>query len=769
MKHKAISFINIIGFAVGIAACLMIALYVHNELTYDSFNSKSDRIVRITTTMRSAEGDIRAATSPVLLADLLTKEFHEVERVVRLEAAPKAVKSGNEIFHEPNFYKTEQSLFDVFTLKFIEGSPERALTKPQSIVITESIAEKYFGSTPAVGKVLHCDNQNLTVTAVIEDRPRNSDIRADAFLHADFSNITRWSEDLLAFTFILFKAPANLESFSEKIAVIDEKYIQPEFRSFGLYYSTHFELEPLPDVHFSKNKMFDTPKGDRTMSYTFSLLALFILAIALMNYMTLSIARAIDRAKEVGIRKVNGAGRSQLVMQFLFESTFIVLLSWVIAVTIVYVAMPYINELLQTNLELKGMTALMTMVAIFVVTLILASIYPAMVLSGYRPISILKGNYKHSDKGVIFRKVVTVVQFAIVGGLVLCTSAVYFQMEFIQNKDLGFDKDQLVTIMPPDDSLSRSSVIAFQNALRRQPQVKDVTVSSRLSALGVGRAPATVIVNGLEKQLPSSFFQVDENYVNVYQIPLKEGRNFSSALSTDRTEAVLVNEAFVKMAGWNSAVGQDLEGFDRKAKVIGVVKNFYYESLHNVIQPLVLLYNNNPLVNTTTIKISGRELGTIQELYSEFFPDRIFDYQFFDNVIDEYYKQENLTFKLFNKFTLLTIIIACMGLYGLVSLIAVQRSKEVCVRKILGASPSELFILVGRDFMILVMVALIISLPAATVIINNWLSNYAYRISLSWWLYLIPVLIVICTTLAVIGKEIFKVSMIEPMKGLREE
>ena len=767
MKHKAISFINIIGFAVGIAACLTIALYVHNEFTYDSFNSKSDRIVRITTTMRSSEGDLRLATSPALLADVLTREFQEVESVVRLEVVPTAVRYGNDLFNEASFYKTEQSLFEVFTFNFIEGSPEVALVKPNSIVITESIARKYFGSTSAVGKVLHCDGEDLTVMAVVEDRPSNSDIRADAFLYADFSNITRWSEDMSAFTFILFDTQPDFQSFSEKLAAIDAKYIQPEFRSLDAYYTALFELEPLREVHFSKNKIGDTPKGDKVTNYTFSLLAIFILAIALMNYITLAIARAIERAKEVGIRKVNGAGRSQLVWQFLFESTFIVLLSWLIAVTIVYFSLPYINDLLQTNLVLNTAAALVTMVVTCFATLILASIYPAMVLSGYRPINVLKGSFKHSDKGVIFRKVITVVQFGIVGGLVLCTTVVYRQMEFIQNKDLGLNKEQLLTIFLPDDSLSRGRVTAFQNALRQQPQVSDVTVSSRLSELGVGRAPATIDVDGVEKQFPSSFFQVDEHYVNVFQIQLKEGRNFSSSLTTDKTEAVLVNEAFVKMAGWKSAVGQDLAGFDRKAKVIGVVKNFYYKSLHSMIEPLVLLYNNNPQVNTTTAKIIGSELGVIKELYSAYFPERVFDYQFLDNIIDEYYRQEHLTFNLFNKFTVLTMLIACMGLYGLVSLIAVQRSKEVCLRKILGASTSELFMLVSRDLIVLVFVALIISLPIASVVINNWLSSYAYHISLSWWLYLIPVLIVMVTTLAVISKEILKVAMIQPIEQLR--
>ena len=767
-KHKSVSIINISGLAIGIAACMIIYLYVHNELTYDQYNLKADRIARVTTTMHSPESDLTTATSPALLADVLEREYPEVEAVVRIEASPKVVTLGNDFVNEEAFYEADESIFDVFSFYFIEGSAKGALTKPNSIVITSNIADKYFGAAAtALGKTMRCNGEDFLVTGVVRDRPSNSDIRIDALLSAHFSKITTWAEDLQAFTFILFREKPDLKTFEKKIAVISKKYIQPEFEALRAYYEVQFELELLGDVHFSKNKIMDTPKGDKEVDYIFSLLAAFILLIAVLNYVSLSTAKATERAKEVGIRKVGGAMRSQLVWQFLFESFFLVFLSWLFAIALVLLGIPYINNSLQTLLTPDGLPNVFLLMILFLATLLLAGLYPAFVLSGFKTISVLKGSFSHSSRGVVLRKTVTIIQFAITGGLIMCTTVLYNQMKFIQNKDLGFSKDQLLTIYLPDDSVSRSSVIAFQNELRQRPEISDVTVSSRLTELGIAQAPAKIEVSGQEKEFPCNYFQVDEHYLPVFQIRLLEGRNFSAAFGTDKEEAVLVNEAFVRMAGWKSAIGQEVEGFGRKARVIGVVKNYYYKSLRNLVEPLVLVYNNNPLVNTTTAKVNSHELAAIKELYRTHFPSNVFEYVFFDDVINGYYKQDQITLGLFNKFTLLTIFISCLGLYGLVSLITAQRAKEISIRKIVGASISALFFLMSRDYFRLVLFALILVLPVVGLVMHHWLSNYAYHVPLSWWMFSIPILLTLVITLTVISKEVLKVAMIKPVQNLR--
>lgn len=767
LKHKSFSTINIFGLAVGIAACMIIFLYVHNELTYDQYNLKSDRIARVTTTMHAPQSDLRTATSFALMADLLVREYPEVEAAVRLEVSPKVVTLAGDFFNETAFYKADQSVFHIFSFDFVEGAAIGALEKPNSIVITETIAKKYFGSASALGKTISCSDEDFLVTAVVRDRPPNSDIRIDALLSADFSKITSWTENFSVFTFILFKTKPDFKSFEEKIAAIDEKYIQPEFITLDMYYKTQFELEPLREVHFSKNRIMDTAKGDKEINYIFSLLAVFILIIALLNYISLSTARATERAKEVGIRKVTGAVRSQLIWQFLFESFLLVFFSWLFAITLVFFALPYLNKVLRTELTFDAVPNIFLLITLFLITVILAGLYAALVLSGFRPINVLKGSFTHSLKGVFFRKAVTIIQFAISGGLIMCTTVIYNQMKFIQEEDLGFNKDELLTINLPDDSASRSSVIAFQNELRKLPEVSDVTVGSRLTELGIGQAPAKFEVDGQWKEFACNYYQVDEHYLPVFQIQLLEGRNFSTDFGTDKAEAVLVNETFVKMAGWESAIGQEVQGFDRKGKVIGVVKNFYYKSLRNLVEPLVLVYNNNPQVNTTTVKIRNHELPAIKELHRTYFPSKVFDYVFFDDVVNSYYVQEQMTLSLFNKFTLLTIVISSLGLYGLVSLIAVQRAKEVSIRKVLGASMSELFFLISRDFISLILFALIIALPVTGIVMNSWLSNYAYHIPLTWWMFLIPFLLVLIITLAVISKEVLKIAMIKPVENLR--
>lgn len=767
LKHKSFSTINIFGLAVGIAACMIIFLYVRNELMYDQYNLKSDRIARVTTTMHAPQSDLRTATSFALMADLLVREYPEVEAAVRLEVSPKVVTLAGDFFNETAFYKADQSVFHIFSFDFVEGAAIGALEKPNSIVITETIAKKYFGSASALGKTISCSDEDFLVTAVVRDRPPNSDIRIDALLSADFSKITSWTENFSVFTFILFKTKPDFKSFEEKIAAIDEKYIQPEFITLDMYYKTQFELEPLREVHFSKNRIMDTAKGDKEINYIFSLLAVFILIIALLNYISLSTARATERAKEVGIRKVTGAVRSQLIWQFLFESFLLVFFSWLFAITLVFFALPYLNKVLRTELTFDAVPNIFLLITLFLITVILAGLYAALVLSGFRPINVLKGSFTHSLKGVFFRKAVTIIQFAISGGLIMCTTVIYNQMKFIQEEDLGFNKDELLTINLPDDSASRSSVIAFQNELRKLPEVSDVTVGSRLTELGIGQAPAKFEVDGQWKEFACNYYQVDEHYLPVFQIQLLEGRNFSTDFGTDKAEAVLVNETFVKMAGWESAIGQEVQGFDRKGKVIGVVKNFYYKSLRNLVEPLVLVYNNNPQVNTTTVKIRNHELPAIKELHRTYFPSKVFDYVFFDDVVNSYYVQEQMTLSLFNKFTLLTIVISSLGLYGLVSLIAVQRAKEVSIRKVLGASMSELFFLISRDFISLILFALIIALPVTGIVMNSWLSNYAYHIPLTWWMFLIPFLLVLIITLAVISKEVLKIAMIKPVENLR--
>jgi|SRR5450432_289148 len=769
LKHKSFSFINILGLSIGMAACLIIFLYVHNELTFDQYNTKADRVVRVTSTMHAPESDVILAPSPIPLADALKREYPEVEAAVRLEPATTVVKFKDDYVKEEAFYKTDQDIFSIFSFDFLEGSEATALQNPHSIVLTATIAKKYFGAVPALGKTMVCDGQNILVTGIVKDRPANSDLPISALLSADYSKVTSWMDDFSLYTFILFYKKPELKNFERKLAILGKKYIQPELRKMGAdKYSVDFQLEPLSAVHFSSGKLGDTPKGNKQFSYIFSLLAVFILVIALLNYINLSTARSAERAKEVGIRKVSGAGQFQLMWQFLFESFLLIAIACISALGLMFLGLPFFNALSASKLVVHWMDVILFMGAIFLITLLLAGLYPAFVLSAFKPVKVLKGNWRHSGKGVFLRKIVTVTQFAIAAALIMGTTIIYHQMKFIQGKDLGFNKDQLINIFPPRDSAYISAVHAFQQALRERPEVQGLTVGNGMTDGGLSIGSTNIEAGGKKREVMCLFYSIDPHFLPVFQIHLLEGRNLSDRFVTDKNEAFLVNEAFVKTIGWKSGLGKPIEGFDHKGKIVGVVKNFYFKSLHNLIEPLVMIYNTTP-ANTTTIKMNARDLPMLKELFKENFPTVPIDYSFLDELVNKQYVKDRITMTLFNDFTVLAIFVSCLGLYGLVALIAVQRTKEIGVRKVLGASISQLLSLMAKDFVKLVFWALVIALPISGMAMNEWLASYAYHIRLSWWMFLIPILLLLFIALAVISREIIKAALVNPVNSLRSE
>ncbi len=771
LKHKSFSIINILGLAIGIGACLIIFLYVHDELTFDLYNIKVDRIARVTTRIHTPESDLVIATSPIMLAGTLKREYPEVESCARLVNTGAKVKFNNDILSEESFYNTDQNIFSVFSFDFLGGSPTSALKNPRSIVITETIAKKYFGLENALGKTMYCNGENLQVTGIIKDRPENSDIKIDALLFFDFTKTTAWMDDFDNFTFVLFYKKPDFRIFQHKLADLSRKYIQPELDAGGGpggagRYKVEFELESLRDVHFSSEKLADMPKGNKQFNYVFSLLAGFILIIALLNYINLSTTKSTERAREVGIRKVSGATQFQLMRQFLFESFFLLILACLFAIGLVEISLPFFNKLLQTKLFLHWSDGLLFMGIIFLVTLVLAGLYPAFVLSAFQPVRVLKGNWRHSTKGVILRKTVTIAQFTIAAALIMGATVIYNQMKYVEQKDLGFNKDGLLNIFLPVDSVYRNSVKAFQNDLRERPEVKGVTVGGGL----ITATMSSTITNseGKRREFMCVYYPIDPQFLSVFQIHLIDGRNISDNLITDKMESFLVNEAFVKSMGWKSGIGKSIEGWDHKGKIVGVVKNFYFKSLHDVIEPVVMVYNTFP-INTTTVKIKPKDLPIVKTLFKKYLPEVPINYSFVDEMVAKQYEKDRITMSLFNAFTMLAIFVSCLGLYGLVTLIAVQRTKEIGVRKVLGASLNQLFSLMTKDFMKLIFWALLISLPIAGIIMNNWLSSYAYHIRLSWWMFIIPALIVFFVTLVVISREIIKTALINPVNTLRTE
>jgi putative ABC transport system permease protein len=770
LKHKSFSLINILGLSIGIAACLIIFLYVHDEMNFDLYNVKKDRIVRVTTTLHTPESDVALSTSPAPLADALKRYYPEVEAAVRFQNPDQAVKWKQDIFKETNFFKTDQSVFSVFDFEFLEGVPAAALVHPASIVITETTAKKYFGNASALGKIMVCNDENYTVTAVIKDRPANSDLPIDAMLSADYSNMTHWMDDLPVHTYVLFYKNPDLTKFKAKLVELSRRFAQPELDAGGGAdkYKAIFEPEPLSAVHFSLGKLDDTPKGNKQFIFIFSLLAVFILLIALLNYINLSTAKATERAKEVGIRKVSGASQFQLVRQFLFEAFFLLLIACLLAVGLAQLGLPLFNKILQTKLSIQWATAFGFVGIIFLVTLLLAGLYPAFVLSAFQPAKVLKGSWRRSSGGVLLRKILTITQFAMAAALITGTTVIYHQMKFIRETNLGFNKDQLLNIWFPTDSAHMGSVKAFQHELRQRPEISGLTVGNGMTAGGGTLGSTKLETNGKKREMMCIYYSIDPDFLPVFQIPLLEGRNLSDSFTTDRKEAFLVNEAFVKSMGWKSGIGKIIDGMDHKGPVVGVVKNFYFNSLHNKIDPLIMVYNQTP-ANTTTVRIKPKDLPILKELFKKNLPTVPMDYSFFDEILNKQYEKDRMTMSLFNDFTVLAIFVSCLGLYGLVALIAVQRTKEIGIRKVLGATLRQLFSLLSKDFFKLVIWALVIALPVAGIAMSKWLSSYAYHVELSWWMFLIPVLLLLLIALLVISREIIRTSLANPVNSLRSE
>jgi putative ABC transport system permease protein len=770
LRHKGFSVINILGLSIGIATCTIIYLYVRHELTFDQYNKNADRIVRVSASLLSPENDLRLATAPALLAPNIKRNIPEIKEAVRIRQIQATVKLNDQLYQENTFCFTEQSIFSIFDFEFIEGSAGNALQAPGSIVINRSVARKYFGHSAALGKTLICNNERLLVTGVVRDRPANSDLTISALIGDDFRKNTRWLDDLNCFSFVLFRQQPNLQQFSKKLQSISTTYVQPELNSSGATsYKMEFAPELLKDVHFSKGKQGDAPKGNKQYSLIFSLLAGFILLIALLNYINLTTARSFERAREVGVRKVIGARHAQLIKQFLFESFLLITIAWIIGNLLVRLGLPYVNSLLETSLAIQWSQIIIFTTAVLLISFLLAGIYPAFIMSAYKPVTVLKGRWQRSLRGIWLRKAVTVTQFAIAAALIMGTTVIYYQMQSLRNRDLGYNNDQLMAVYLPFDSTLIGPLHAFQNELKKRPEIINLTSGAQLGFEGLSSSTTLAETNGKKREFMCNFFAVDASYIPVFQMKMMEGRNFSDNFATDKSEAFIVNEAFVRSMGWKSAIGKEVEGFGRKGRVIGVVHDYSYKSLHNIIEPLVLVYNTGPWLNTTTIRIRPKDMPIVETLYKKHFPSLYFDYAFFDEILDQYYRQDRITMNLFNQFTLLAIFISCLGLYGLVSLVTAFRTKEIGVRKVFGASIPQLYSLLSKDFLLLIVIALLISLPVMTIAMRSWLSSYPYRIGLDWKIFLLPVATTVLIALSVITKEIIRVALVNPVKSLRVE
>jgi putative ABC transport system permease protein len=770
LRQKTFSLINIFGLSMGLAACLLLYLYVHHELSYDTYHPHADHVARLTTIIHSPGSDVAVALTPFAAGANLLRSFPEVRAIVRIdEESDLVVDSGTETLSPKNFMYSEPAIFSIFSFTFLEGTEAGALSAPNSLVLSRSAEKKYFGSQPAIGRTLLCNHKPYRVTAVFADQPSNTDLRIDGLISREFSN-DNWavSDDNFAYTYVLFRQKPDLARFNQRLSRLTV-LAQPSLdENEGKDWHLIFHAEALTDVHFTKGLMGDNPKGDRQFDQIFLALALVILVIALLNYINLATARTAERAKEVGLRKVIGATPRALMGQFLTESALLVTIAWVVAVGLVALALPFFNRMLDSELSWTGWNTVLIPVLLFPLTVLMAGGYPALVLSRFRPISVLQGRLTGPAKGASLRKVLTVTQFVIALAMLAGVVIFFGQMQYMQHRDLGLDQRQVLHLSVPQDSVSAETAPAFYQALRQESGIRGVTVGSGLPTDGAAMQSIEVNAGGKKKQILCNTFYIDPQFLPIMHIALTEGRNYSASLATDSTENYIVNQAFVRSMGWTSGLGHSINSDNRKGKVIGVVKDFFWKSLHNSIDPAMLIYKTDP-PNAVLVKTTPSEIPRLKQLYKNYFPFSPFEYWFMDETFNALYTSDRTAQFLFNAFAGLAILISCLGLYGLVSLLTLQRTKEIGIRKVLGASISRLVLLLSTDQLWLIGCAAVIALPLAALGAQKWLSSYAFHTSINVWMFVLPVIVLLLLALAVTGYRIMRSALANPVDSLRAE
>ena len=782
-RHRVFSFINIMGLTVGMTACFLIFLYIRFELSYDSFHAKADRTYRIVSDIKTPTEVINGSGPSWAVPHHLPKEFPEVEATVRVSGASLLVRKGDVKFQEENTLWADSTFFQVFDFKLIKGNPKAALKDQFSIVFTESAAKKYFGKSDPIGQtiLLTGEGLNATVTGVMKDIPDNSQIKADMLV--SMSTLTgnfnkglddQWS-NYGSSAFVLLKPGTDPKVFQSKLPGFLEKYSGKAMKESQMYVT--LILEPLKDVYlYSKRDGKNTRNtGNINNVYIFSVVAVFILLIACINFVNLTTARSTERAKEVGIRKVVGAAKTQLARQFVGESVLICLIAFGLTLALSAALLPLFNQLSGKNVSLGIFENSTNILMFFLASIgigLLAGIYPALVLSSFKPVIVLKGRFATGTRGIILRKALVVAQFSISIALIIGTIVVYNQMKYMRSRELGFSKDQMVIIKTGNDPAKD----AFRQSLTSIPAVKSTAMSSSVPGTGNPGAYSEIENKNGDLQIANlDLYFVDFDYIPHFKIQMAVGRPFSKEFLTDTTQAMILNEAAVKMFGYASAqeaIGRRFKQWGREGKIIGVIKNFHFRALQEPIKPLSMRIEPGG-ANLVSVNISSANvpatIADIESKWKSLVPNRPFSYFFLDEFFDQQYRSEERFGKLFLNFAILAIFISCLGLLGLASYSTMQRTKEIGIRKVMGASVRGIINLLSKEFLKLVIISFFIAMPLAWYLMNMWLEDFAYRTNIGWWVFVIAGMIALVIALFTVSFQAVRAAVANPVRSLRTE
>lgn len=773
ISQRVFSILNVAGLATGLACSIIIFLWVQDERSYDAFNEHSDRIYRII----GDAGDLQVAVTPGALAPATQETFPEVVGYVRLmNASGITLQQADTRFEEYKAFYAEPSIFEVFKFNLERGDIKTALKEPNGIVLSRAAAIKYFGTVDVLGKTIRKDNSDdFTVTGVLEPTPGHSHLQFDVLLPWSYIAPRDWAlrrnswNNFTIFSYLQFSQPLEGQSQSDF-----EKKLQSFYREHNQELQVSFILQPLRDIHLHSNYMADVGgHGNAQYVTIFLVVAIFVLAIACINFMNLSTARSARRAREVGLRKVVGAARTQLMVQFIGESVLVTLTSFFVALILVWIGLPYVSSLIGSELQFNwsNPTTVSWIGITLLTTGVLSGIYPAIVLSGFSPSKVLKKEIGRGASGSVFRNALVVTQFTIAIVLLIGTGVVSSQLGYIRSKNLGYNKDNVVHLQirgGVEENIER-----WRTILDAHPETSTATISSGLPTnLSSGENDVSWQGKDPNKQVIFAELRVDEKFIPTYQMTLLAGRNFNHRMIGDSTNFI-VNETALALMGFTpeTAIGQIINRSDYQGKIIGVVQDFNFKPLQQAIEPMILSCNTwGGIISVRTKPSEASEtIQILETAWKEISPGFQFTYGFVDQDLANLYKSEQQVGKLFTLFASLAVLISCLGLYGLSAFVAEQRTREIGIRKAMGANIQHIIALLNKKFLVPVIISLVIASPVAWYAMNQWLDGFAYRTQFNWWLVPIAGSIALVISFLTVTYESWKAAIADPVKSLRSE
>jgi putative ABC transport system permease protein len=793
-RQKAYALINIVGLGIGIAACLLILQYVSFELSYENFQANKERIYRVKQD-RYDNGKLSTewAAGAYAVGNSFKDAIPEIEDYVKLVGRdPVVTEVNNQPVQIKKVFFASGSFFRVFTYPLIAGDANKALTEPSTAALSESTAKILFGTTNIVGKTLSLNRKvNYTITAVYKDPPTNTQLKPEMLL--SYVSFVKRSTDSTGngpetawlwdgcLTYLLLRPGVDPHVVEKKFKPVVDRFTAADMKKYNS--AVNYSLQPLTDIHLYSHYMGEPePNADGKTVYLLLGIAFFIAVIAWVNYINLATARAINRAKEVGIRKTVGSQRGQLIFQFLSESALLNVFALILAVLMVVIALPGFNQLSGQHLSFSLFAKTdfwLSLAALVIVGTFFSGLYPAFVLSGFKPIEVLKGKMTATSKGALLRKGLVVFQFTASLFLLIGTLAVYHQIQYMRKQSLGINIDQTLVVKPPKvltDSTYMQNMAAFKETLNQQTFVKGAAISTSIPGEAVGWNAGGIKLVGTEESTQKQYrvIGMDYDYMKLYGIKLIAGRTFSKEFGSD-DHSVLFNEKGFEQLGLNKvedAIGKKIDFWGEQYTIVGVTENFHQQSLRESIEPLIFRLipdvKGYLSVKTSALK-AGQTISQVKASWNKFFPGNTFEYFFLDDHFDEQYKADQKFGQVFGLFTSLAILVACLGLFGLASFTTIQRTKEIGIRKVLGASVVQILQLLYREFALLLVIAFVLAVPIAWYVISNWLQGYAFRIDIHWSYFIIPFVTILAIALATVSFQSIKAAVANPVKSLRTE